>query len=157
MHATDVADDQLVVAQSSSASFPVTVVFISPNSNPESVILAPSDTTLYEDVAKAGGVDSNGAFVRESYDAAALIVLAAQAGNSADRASIAKNVMNVANAPGTKIYPGELKKGLELLAKGKKINYIGASDVTFTDVGEANGSFLEMVVKGDDFKGIKQR
>ena len=113
--------------------------------------------SLYQNVAKAGGVDANGAFVRESYDAAALIVLAAQAGNSADRASIAKNVMNVANAPGTKIYPGELKKGLELLAKGKNVNYIGGSDVTFTDVGEASGSFLEMVVKGDDFKGIKQR
>ena len=43
-----------------------------------------------------------------------------QAGNSADRASIAKNVMDVANGPGTKIYPGQLKKGLDLLAKGKK-------------------------------------
>ena len=55
-----------------------------------------------------------------------------QAGNSADRASIAKNVMDVANAPGTKIYPGQLKKGLDLLAKGKKINYEGATGVTFT-------------------------
>ena len=55
-----------------------------------------------------------------------------QAGNSADRASIAKNVMDVANGPGTKIYPGELKKGLDLLAKGKKINYEGATGVNFT-------------------------
>ena len=29
--------------------------------------------------------------------------------------------MAIANAPGTKIYPGELKKGLDLLAKGKKL------------------------------------
>ena len=29
--------------------------------------------------------------------------------------------LDVANAPGTKIYPGELKKALDLLAKGKKI------------------------------------
>ena len=65
--------------------------------------------------------------------------------------------MSVANGPGTKIYPGELKKGLELLAEGKTIDYEGASSVTFTEVGEAGGSFLEMVVKGDDFKGIKQR
>jgi branched-chain amino acid transport system substrate-binding protein len=108
-------------------------------------------------LAKGAGVDPNGAFVRESYDAAALIVLAVQAGNSADRKSIAKNVMSVANAPGIKIYPGELKKGLELLAKGTEIDYEGASSVTFTDVGEAGGSFLEMEVKGNDFKGIKQR
>ena len=63
---------------------------------------------VFTDVAKAGGIDSSGPYTGESYDAAALIVLAMQAGNSADRASIAKNVMDVANAPGTKIYPGEL-------------------------------------------------
>jgi branched-chain amino acid transport system substrate-binding protein len=80
-----------------------------------------------------------------------------QAGNSADRASIAKHVMDVANAPGTKIYPGQLKKGLDLLAKGKKINYEGATGVTFTEVGEAEGSFLEQEVKGGKFKTKKQR
>ena len=67
---------------------------------------------VFAKVAKAGGIDSSGPYTGESYDAAALIVLAMQAGNSADRASIAKNVMDVANAPGTKIYPGELKNCL---------------------------------------------
>ena len=80
-----------------------------------------------------------------------------QAGDSADRASIAKNVMNVANAPGTKIYPGELKKGLDLLAEGKKVNYEGATGVTFTDVGEAEGSFLEKEISGGKFETAKQR
>ena len=80
-----------------------------------------------------------------------------QAGGKADRASIAKNVMNVANAPGTKIYPGELKKGLDLLANGKNIDYEGASDVTFTKEGDAAGSFLEQVVKGGKFVTVKQR
>ena len=51
--------------------------------------------------------------------------------------------MSVANAPGKKIYPGELKKALDLLAKGKDINYEGATGVELTDVGEAFGSFLE--------------
>ena len=59
---------------------------------------------VFADVAKASGIDSSGPYTGESYDAAALIVLAMQAGNSADRGSIAKNVMDVANAPGTKIY-----------------------------------------------------
>jgi branched-chain amino acid transport system substrate-binding protein len=112
---------------------------------------------VFADVAKAGGIDSSGPYTGESYDAAALIVLAMQAGNSHDRASIAKNVMDVANAPGTKIYPGELKKGLDLLAKGKKINYEGATGVTFTNVGEAEGSFLEQEIKGGKFKTKKQR
>ena len=42
-----------------------------------------------------------------------------QAGGKADRATVQQNVMSVANAPGKKIYPGELKKALDLLAKGK--------------------------------------
>ena len=111
--------------------------------------------TTYAD--KAAGIDTSGPYTGESYDAAALIVLAMQAGGSADRASIAKNVMDVANGPGTKIYPGELKKGLDLLAKGEKINYEGATGVTFTSVGEAEGSFLEQEIKGGKFKTKKQR
>jgi len=112
---------------------------------------------IFTKVAGAAGIKSDGPFTSESYDAAALIVLAIQAGNSADRASIAKNVMNVANGPGTKIYAGELKKGLDLLAKGKKIDYEGASGVSFTEVGEANGSFLEKEIKGGKWKTKKQR
>ena len=112
---------------------------------------------VFAEVAKTGGIDSSGPYTGESYDAAALIVLAMQAGNSADRASIAKNVMDVANAPGTKIYPGELKKGLDLLAEGKKIDYEGATGVTFTEVGEAEGSFLEKEINGGKFETAKQR
>ena len=112
---------------------------------------------VFTKVASAGGIDSSGPYTGESYDAAALIVLAMQAGGSADRGSIAKNVMAVANGPGKKIYPGELKKGLDLLAKGKAIDYEGATGVTFTDVGEAFGSFLEKEIKGGKFKTKKQR
>ena len=103
------------------------------------------------------GIDPSGPYTGESYDAAALIVLAIQAGGSADRGSIAKNVIAVANGLGKKIYPGELKKGLDLLAKGKAIDYEGATGVTFTDVGEAFGSFLEKEIKGGKFKTKKQR
>ena len=111
----------------------------------------------WKKVGGAAGIDTNGSFTAESYDAAALIVLAIQAGNSADRSSIAKHVMAVANAPGKKIYPGQLKKALKLLAKGKAVDYEGATAVTFADVGEATGAFVEMEVKGKDFKAVKQR
>ena len=107
---------------------------------------------VFADVAKAAGIDSSGPYTSESYDAAALIVLAMQAGGSADRASIAKNVMDVANGPGTKIYPGQLKKALDLLAKGKKVDYEGATGVSFTSVGEAEGSFLEQELKAESLK-----
>ena len=112
---------------------------------------------VFAKVAGAAGIDPSGPYTGESYDAAALIVLAMQAGGSADRGSIAKNVMAVANGPGEKIYPGELKKALGLLAKGKSVDYEGATAVNFTDVGEAFGSFLEKEVKGGKFSTKKQR
>jgi len=112
---------------------------------------------VFTKVASAGGIDSSGPYTGESYDAAALIVLAMQASGSADRKGIADNVMAVANGPGKKIYPGQLKKALDLLAKGKAVDYEGATGVNLTDVGEAFGSFLEKEVKGGKFKTKKQR
>jgi len=111
----------------------------------------------FAEVAKAAGIDSSGPYTGESYDAAALLVLAMQAGGSADRSSIQKNVMSVANSPGMKIYPGELKKALDLLAQGKEVNYEGATAVEFTEVGEAFGSFLEKEIKGGKFSTKQQR
>ena len=57
---------------------------------------------VFADVAKAAGIDSSGPYTGESYDAAALITLAMQAGGKADRATVQANVMAVANAPGKK-------------------------------------------------------
>ena len=66
---------------------------------------------MFLDHAAANGIDGNGPFRGESYDAAALIVLAMQAAGSADRGGIAAHVMAVANGPGEPILPGELAKG----------------------------------------------
>ncbi len=109
------------------------------------------------DVAKASGVNGDGPFRAESYDAGALIALAIQAAGSADRAAIAANIMKVANAPGEKIMPGEIAKGLEILAGGGDIDYVGASNVEFSDVGEAFGSYKELEVEGKSFKTITVR
>ena len=111
----------------------------------------------FNTLAASNDMDGTLPYVAQSYDAAALIVLAMQAGGKADRATVQQNVMAVANAPGKKIYPGELKKALDLLAKGKAVDYEGATGVMFTEVGEAEGSFLEKEVKGGKFKTKKQR
>jgi len=50
----------------------------------------------------------------------------------------------VANAPGTEIFPGELQKGLELLAAGEEINYVGASAVELIGPGESAGNYQEI-------------
>ncbi|MDE0392182.1 MAG: ABC transporter substrate-binding protein [Rhodospirillales bacterium] len=106
---------------------------------------------MFLDHAAANGVDGDGPFRGESYDAAALIVLAMQAAGSADRGGIAGHVMAVANGPGEPILPGELAKGLQILADGGEVDYVGASSVELTEVGEAAGSYAVMEVEGGAF------
>lgn len=105
-------------------------------------------------LAKKSGVALDGPFRGSSYDAAALIVLAAQAGNSADKASIRQHMMEVANAPGEKIFAGEIQKGLKILAKGGQIDYVGAESVEFNEVGEVLGTYQEMEIKNNVFTSI---
>ncbi len=109
----------------------------------------------FQELATAAGFDGSGPFVAESYDSAALIALAIQAAGSADRAAIQSKVMMVANAPGEKIGPGELAKGLEILAGGGDIDYVGATDVEFNDVGETNGSYKEQEIKDGAYVVVK--
>jgi len=105
--------------------------------------------------AKANGVAGDGPFAPESYDAAALLVLAMQAAGSADRSAIQAKMMSVANAPGKEIGPGELAKALKILAAGGEVNYQGATNVEFTDVGEVFGSYKELEVGGGKWNTIK--
>jgi len=112
----------------------------------------------FKEVATAGGLKkTDGPYMPESYDAAALMILAMQAAGSTDRAAIQAKIMDVANAPGEKILPGELAKALEILKNGGAVDYEGASNVTFTDVGEAAGSYKELEVKGGKFETVKVR
>ncbi len=106
--------------------------------------------------AEANGVNPS-VYVGESYDAAALIVLAMALGGSDDSATVAANIMSIANGPGTKIYAGELAKGLELASAGFAVDYDGATDVNFTDVGEAFGAFIEKGIEGGAFTDAAQR
>ena len=106
---------------------------------------------MFLDHAAANGVNGDGPFRGESYDAAALIALAMQAAGSAERGAFQAQVMAVANAPGEQILPGELAKGLQILADGGEIDYVGASGVELTEVGEAAGSYKELEVEGGAF------
>ena len=98
----------------------------------------------FVELAAAAGFDGTGAFAPESYDAAALIMLAMQAANSANSADFKDHVFDVANAPGVEIMPGELAKGLELLAAGTDIDYVGASAVELIGPGESAGNYQEI-------------
>ena len=105
----------------------------------------------------SGDIDPTAPYAGESYDAAALIALAIEAGGSADRSSIVANIKKVANAPGEQILPGELAKGLAILTAGGDIDYQGATDVELSTFGDAAGSFKEMEVKGGTFELVQVR
>lgn len=96
-------------------------------------------------------------FAPESYDAAALIMLAMQAAGSSDPADYKGHVMNVANAPGEQINAGELAKGLEILAAGGEIDYVGASGVELVGPGEAAGNYREVVIEGGKLTTVQFR
>lgn len=104
-----------------------------------------------------GAFDHTGAFSPESYDAAALIMLAMQAANSTDSAQFKDKVMEVANAPGEKIYPGELGKALDLIAAGTDIDYVGASAVELIGPGESAGNYRQIVMDGGKITTVKFR
>lgn len=105
--------------------------------------------------AKENGVAGDGPYAPESYDAAALIVLAMQAAGSTDRAAIQSKMNMVANAPGKKIGPGELAKALKIIAAGGDVDYQGATNVEFNDVGEVFGSYKELEVGGGKWNTVK--
>ncbi|GAB4303497.1 MAG: ABC transporter substrate-binding protein [Roseovarius sp.] len=110
----------------------------------------------YQELA-GGAFDPTSAFSPESYDAAALIMLAMQAAGSAEPGDYKDKVMEVANAPGEKIYPGELGKALDILAAGGDVDYVGASAVELIGPGESAGNYREIEIKNGKITTVRYR
>lgn len=108
-------------------------------------------------LASDAGFDGDGGFRAESYDAAAVLALAIQAAGSADRKAIRDNLRKVANAPGEKIYPGELAKALKIIASGGDVDYEGATGVEFNADGDVPGSYRILEVRSGKFEVIGVR
>ena len=90
-------------------------------------------------------------YAAEGYDATALIILAMQAAGSTDSNVYKEKIMEVANAPGEKINPGELGKALEILANGGDVDLVGATGVELIGSGEAAGSYRVVKIEGGKF------
>jgi branched-chain amino acid transport system substrate-binding protein len=101
---------------------------------------------MFQAMATEAGFDGTGAFAPESYDAAALIMLSMAAAGSSASADIKDHVMDVANAPGEEIFPGELAKAIEILAAGGDIDYVGATAVELIGAGESAGNYREIEI-----------
>lgn len=111
----------------------------------------------FKALAEKEGFNKDGPFTAESYDATALILLAMQAANSTESSVFKSKIMSVANAPGTKIYPGELGKALKIISDGGDIDYVGASAVELIGEGESAGSYKEVEIKNGKFETIRVR
>jgi branched-chain amino acid transport system substrate-binding protein len=70
-----------------------------------------------------------------------------QAAGSSDPAAYKEKVMDVANAPGEPILPGELAKALEIIAAGGDVDYVGASAVELIGPGESAGNYRQIEMK----------
>jgi branched-chain amino acid transport system substrate-binding protein len=66
-------------------------------------------------------------------------------------------IMDVANAPGEQIFPGELGKALEILAAGGDVDLVGASAVELVGQGESAGSYREIEMQGGKLVTIGYR
>jgi branched-chain amino acid transport system substrate-binding protein len=99
---------------------------------------------IYAAMATAAGFDGTSPFSAESYDAAALIMLAMQAAGSSDPAVYKDHVMSVSNAPGLTVLPGQLGLALQALAAGVAIDYDGATAVELIGGGESAGNYRQV-------------
>ncbi|WP_446867371.1 ABC transporter substrate-binding protein [Phormidesmis sp. 146-12] len=87
-------------------------------------------------------------YAAHSWDAAAILVLAAQSAKANTGEAIKDKLREVTNAPGTEVT--DVCKGLELLKKGEKINYQGASgNVNIDESGDVIGNYDVWTVKDD--------
>ena len=105
--------------------------------------------------------DATSPYSMESYDAAALIMLAMEAAKSTDSKVYSAKILEIANGPadgsGTKILPGELGKALELIAAGTAIDYDGASGVALIGPGESAGRYKQFEIKGGKYETVTFR
>jgi neutral amino acid transport system substrate-binding protein len=96
--------------------------------------------------SKKGG--SPGEFAPQSWDATALLVLAAQAAKENTGTGIANKIREVSNAPGVEVT--DVCEGLKLLKEGKDINYQGASgNVDVDENGDVIGIYNVWTVEAD--------
>lgn len=89
-----------------------------------------------------------GEYVPHSWDAAALLTLAAEAAKANTGVGVQSKIREVANAPGTEV--SDVCEGLKLLKSGQDINYQGASgNVDIDENGDVLGVYDVWTVTND--------
>lgn len=112
---------------------------------------------IFQGMAAEAGFEGTSAFAPESYDAASLLMLAMHSAGSTASADFAPLIMDIANAPGEQIFPGELAKALELLSAGTDIDYVGATAVELIGGGESAGNYREIEIQDGAIETVRFR
>jgi ABC-type branched-subunit amino acid transport system substrate-binding protein len=92
-----------------------------------------------------------GVFTSQTFDAAAVAMLAHAAAGEASGSAIRDEIRTVANPDGTEVTPENLAEGIELAADGETVQYVGASSsVDFDDAGDMTAVTYEHFTFGQD-------
>lgn len=87
-------------------------------------------------------------YIDTFYDATYILALAVEKAKSTDGAKIRAAINELSVPGGEKVGPGEFGKAKELIAAGKKIDYVGASGpVKFDAHGDIGGTFAHWEIK----------
>ncbi|ASC72137.1 Amino acid/amide ABC transporter substrate-binding protein, HAAT family [Halomicronema hongdechloris C2206] len=95
-------------------------------------------------------------YIDTAYDATMLLALAIQKAGNTDGAAIRDALREVANAPGTKVGPGDWAVAVDALADGEDIDYEGASGaLEFDDNGDVGGTFAHWVIQDGEIVTVE--
>ena len=111
----------------------------------------------FVNLSQESGIDPASPYTGESYDAAALVILSNFAKIYSKENTVNNLMYSVANKPGTKIFPGEIKKAINILREGKMINYEGATGIEFDKIGDSLGTFVEVDLNKGKLKSKRLR
>jgi branched-chain amino acid transport system substrate-binding protein len=84
-------------------------------------------------------------------------MLAMQAAGSSDPRVYKDKVLDVANAPGEKFYPGQIAAALQAVKDGKDVDWEGASAVELIGPGESAGRYRQFEVKDGKYETVQFR
>ncbi|WP_123534278.1 ABC transporter substrate-binding protein [Halosimplex salinum] len=105
--------------------------------------------SIYQDAYDSDPAGSP--FTAQSFDAAAVLLLANAAAGENDGEAVRDQMANVANDGGEEVTPDNLVEGLEMAAEGTEINYQGASsDIQFNDNGDIGAATYQFYRYNED-------